>query len=363
MFAMKRNYGIDLLRMVLMLMVVAIHVLTHGGVIKATEQLSANYSMSILMESFVFCAVNCYALISGYVYIDSRYRFSGLVQIWLQALLYSLGIAVFVWILKPEYFSFEGLLIHSFPVSNAPYWYLSAYVGLFVLIPFLNAGIHSLSNEQAKKYQALLFFVFSIIPTIARKDTFFVNVGYSTIWLSYLYGIGACIKKFGWGDSLKPCKAIWIYVCCVVISWGMKVGCESVTNYLLGTPKTGFILIAYTSPTIIIAAIALLIAFKNMRIPTRFNGFISAFTPAAFGVYLIHEHEYFRNQFILNKFAFLAKLSTPVMIIGVLSAALVIFAVCLLIDWIRYKIFVRLRVKERLERIEEKYIRFNIAIK
>ena len=85
---MKRNYGIDLLRMVLMLMVVVIHVLTHGGVIKATEQLSANYSMSILMESFVFCAVNCYALISGYVYIDSRYRFSGLVQIWLQALLY-----------------------------------------------------------------------------------------------------------------------------------------------------------------------------------------------------------------------------------------------------------------------------------
>ena len=193
-----------------------------------------------------------------------------------------------MWILKPEYFSFEGLLIHSFPVSNAPYWYLSAYVGLFVLIPFLNAGIHSLSNEQAKKYQALLFFVFSIIPTIARKDTFFVNVGYSTIWLSYLYGIGACIKKFGWGDSLKPCKAIWIYVCCVVISWGMKVGCESVTNYLLGTPKTGFILIAYTSPTIIIAAIALLIAFKNMRIPTRFNGFISAFAPAAFG--LLYEY-------------------------------------------------------------------------
>lgn len=30
-------------RLILMLMVVVIHVLTHGGVIKATEQLSANY--------------------------------------------------------------------------------------------------------------------------------------------------------------------------------------------------------------------------------------------------------------------------------------------------------------------------------
>ena len=36
-FEMKRNYGIDLLRMVLMLMVVILHIFGHGGALGATE--------------------------------------------------------------------------------------------------------------------------------------------------------------------------------------------------------------------------------------------------------------------------------------------------------------------------------------
>ena len=68
---MKRNYGIDLLRMILMLMVVILHVLGHGGVLDATTPLSAKYCVSWLIESFAYCAVNCYALISGYVYFNA----------------------------------------------------------------------------------------------------------------------------------------------------------------------------------------------------------------------------------------------------------------------------------------------------
>ena len=39
----SRNYGIDLLRIISMIMVVVLHVLRHGGVIEGTDPLSANY--------------------------------------------------------------------------------------------------------------------------------------------------------------------------------------------------------------------------------------------------------------------------------------------------------------------------------
>lgn len=358
---MKRNYGIDLLRIVLMFMVVILHVLGHGGVLDATNQLTVKYGVSWLIESLAYCAVNCYALISGYVYISGRYKFSSLVQICLQALVYSLGIAICVWVLKPENFSLRSLIYFLFPVSKSAYWYLSAYVGLFVLIPFLNAGINALSKEQTKSYLCLMFFVFSILPTFARQDTFFVNAGYSTFWLAFMYAIGACIRKYGWGDALKSRKALWIYICSVLISWGVKMCFEGTTMWLLGEPKTGYNFISYTSPTMVIAAIALFLAFKNATVSPKLRRLISELSPAAFGVYLIHEHECIKGHFIVDRFVFLSELSTPIMVLGILGSALCIFAGCLFIDWIRHKVFTKMRVKECLEKLENKYIHHNIT--
>lgn len=360
-FAVKRNHGIDLLRMVSMLMVVILHILVHGGVLVATSQLTAKYSVSWLMESLAFCAVNCYALITGYVHFSSRYRFASLAQICLQALLYSLGIAVCVWILKPESFSVESLIHFLFPVSKNGYWYLSAYVGLFVLIPFLNAGVNALSEKQTKTFLGLLFFVFSIIPILARQDTFSLNYGYSAFWLAMLYIGGASIRKYGWGDALTSRKALLIYICGALAAWGLKLGWESATRWLLGEAKTGLNFFTYPSPTMVIAAVGLFFAFKNAAISPRLAKFIAEFSPAALGVYLIHEHDYVKAYFISDRFAGLTEFSPPVMAAGILGSALAIFTVCILIDWIRHKIFRRMRVKETLEKLEEKYIRHNIT--
>ena len=62
---MKRNYGIDLLRLVLMFMVVVLHVLGHGGVLSAAQPMSGQYITAWLMESLAIGAVNSYAIITG----------------------------------------------------------------------------------------------------------------------------------------------------------------------------------------------------------------------------------------------------------------------------------------------------------
>ena len=61
----KRNYGIDALRLISMFMVVVLHVLGQGGVLKAAK--NGQYIISWLLEIIAYCAVNCYAIISGYV--------------------------------------------------------------------------------------------------------------------------------------------------------------------------------------------------------------------------------------------------------------------------------------------------------
>ena len=51
----KRNYGIDLLRIVAMFMIIALHALGLGGVVRYAEQFSLNYEAAWLLEVFIFC--------------------------------------------------------------------------------------------------------------------------------------------------------------------------------------------------------------------------------------------------------------------------------------------------------------------
>lgn len=47
---MKHNIGIDLLRMILMLMVVVLHVLGHGGVLEATAYNPIKYGVAWFLK-------------------------------------------------------------------------------------------------------------------------------------------------------------------------------------------------------------------------------------------------------------------------------------------------------------------------
>ena len=68
----KRNLGIDLLRIFAMLMVVCLHVLGLGDVLEGAEGVPVKHELFWLLEVGSYCAVNCYALISGYVYSKHR---------------------------------------------------------------------------------------------------------------------------------------------------------------------------------------------------------------------------------------------------------------------------------------------------
>lgn len=356
---MKRNYGIDLLRILLMLMVVLLHVLGDGGVLDSVEPFSLNYSLAWLLESFAYCAVNCYALITGYFYIDGKYKVSSMILLWFQAFLYTAGIFAAACLLKPDLFYVPDLLEAVFPVSTGAYWYLSAYVGLFVMIPFLNAAICAMPEQKMKKMLFVLFLVFSVYVTFCGGDPFSQLEGYSMTWLILLYIIGACIKKYGFFDDMGSKKALLLYVLSVVVSWVVKLCIETLvipTADIVQTKEEwiGNILISYVSPTMLFAAVMLFTAFKNLVLPERINKLVALFAPAAFGVYLIHKQEYVSGFFIRDKFAGYASYNTFSMLGAVLFTTVVIFTVCILIDLVRCQVFKVLKIKQRLEAMEHR---------
>ena len=157
----QRNRGIDLLRMTAMWMVVILHILNKGGVLAAAAPLSAGQGTARLLETAAYCAVNCYGLISGYVGVQRRFRYSGALALWLRVAFYTLGITAVFACLMPGSVNGDRVLRAFFPMLFRQYWYVTAYFGMCLFIPFFNLLLNRLSKGQLRLLALSIVLVFS----------------------------------------------------------------------------------------------------------------------------------------------------------------------------------------------------------
>ena len=350
---MKRNYGIDLLKMLLMFMIVVLHVIGLGGVLSAPDIRAANYCTAWTLEVVCYCAANCYALITGYVHYNRKYRIHSLLMICLQMLFYSVLISGIFWIVKPGKFTLDALLNTLFPVSRSVHWYISSYVGLYLFIPLLNAGAEAMTRNQAKYYLAASMIIFSIIPTFLMADPYKLSGGYSTIWLMHLYLTGAFVKKFGWETRLSRKQLVMIFSAAILVTLGVMFSLEAVTRMIFGEPRYSNLLVSYVSPTIVLSGLSLFLYFLTIRPSERIVKYLRVLSPAAFGVTIIHVHPYIYELWA-DRFVFLAQWNPLVMALGIIVCALGIYVPCLLIDYLRIRLFDKLNVKESVARVSDR---------
>ena len=179
----SRNHGIDALRILCIFMVLALHILGLGGIADKTQFPEPKFFAVWSFEALLYCVMNCYALITGYVMIRSRYRYTNLILLWLQVLLVSVGGAVVYYFLRPGAIDQVTLLLSAFPVSRRSYWYFSCYFALYLLIPLLNRAILSMNRKQAKALCILLIAGLSGLTTLLNADPFSLGGGYCALWL------------------------------------------------------------------------------------------------------------------------------------------------------------------------------------
>ncbi len=344
------NYGIDALKILSMFMVLVLHICGYGGLRQALPYNSLNYYVSWIMDIGTRCAVNVFALITGYLMVKHKWKLGRIIELWLQVAFYSVGITLLFAIIEPNLFSWKGLVQSFFPVSFKNWWYFSSYFAIFFLIPFLNKLINILSKRQTFILCAVLVSLFSIIETIVPIDVFSVSEGYSPLWLAVLYIIGATIRKY---DCFKKGKCFFIvmYVMCVILALVGRITVEFLTKRIFGKALFLEIFTAYTSPLILIMAISLLQFFKQLRFPKKAQAILRFLSPLSFAVYIIHMHNILFQKFFVGKFAYLANQNVFVLIGTVLGFAIAVFAVCIIIEYIRIQLFKWTRINKGIKQL------------
>lgn len=354
-----RNYGIDLLRILSMLMIVMLHVLRQGGILDTVEDGSKNYYGVWIFESLCIGAVDLYALISGFVGVNSKLKYYKIANLWLQVEFYCVLFAVILYTSYPIHFSIPALINSLAPVSTNQYWYFTAYFFMFFFTPFYNRLLNSLSKRQLVYLGSIIFVFSSLWPTIWQRDIFELNNGYSFIWLSLLYVLGGIIKKTELYKKTNPIVMVAVFIVLSLAGAGFRFGVTQL-GWAVSEPN---LLIKYYSANVVAGCICLFLAFCRLNIKSRSLIKIIAFvSPLTFGVYIIHTGTYVWKCILEGAFSSYSELSAPVMLSAVVGTTLLIFVICAAIEYIRSLIFKLLKISKHMQNLENK-VRMKIDMK
>ena len=140
-----RNSNIELLRIVSMLMIVILHFLMHGQILKWSAFGSKEYAIYWMIEAFVFVSVNAFVLISGYFLCLSKFKVSRLMKIWFQVLFYSIICTICCMAIGGV--SIKSLFKAIVPLTAKQYWFATTYV----LMILFSRWIYNLSATAPRQ--------------------------------------------------------------------------------------------------------------------------------------------------------------------------------------------------------------------
>lgn len=334
-----RQSNIELVRIVAMMMIVAVHYMQHGLSQCGVQQDYLYYVVSKFVGSFGQVGVALFFLITGYFMVDCKIKLINIFRIVLNTVFYSWGILILCLNFIPQYlpvkfhsFSFFEFVYESvLPVSTGAYWFVTTYLVIYVLSPILNTIIKKLTKEQLKFYILLFGVLWVLIPTFTYKINYAGNITCNCI---YVYMIGAFIKCYNPKIFELP-KTILIVVSvtlCSIFLW------LSVLFLLGGATHVSFVpLPAHGSIFVIFPAICIFCLFKNLKI--GYNKVINFFASSAFSVYLITENICIRKALWVNVFQCCKSLSVPYLLCNIMVAIVASYCVCTFIDKLKDKLF------------------------
>jgi len=333
-----------------MFYIVILHSLGKGGVLDSVNPNSSQYKLVWFLEIIAYCAVNIFALISGYVGYsekERKYHYSNLLIIWFQVMFYGIAISLVYRLISPGLVSFKDIIAAFFPLKTG-YWYFNAYIGLFFLIPVLNAGIRNCSKSTSLKIGALLFLLFSVFETLF--SCFDLNRGYSVVWLVILYLLGAIIKKCDVCSLFKSRTAVIGIIACVLLTWLQKI--FGIFSLVPGFKISNGFLVSYVSPTIVIIAVFHIILFSRMQFCNILKRVIAFAAPGAFAVYILNNHPLIWANIMDNAFVYLENDHPLVILAHIILFSIIFVAASILIDRLRIFIFEICRLNRLFIKIE-----------
>lgn len=352
---MKRESQFEVMRTLAMFFIVVYHCLTHGVGGEYTFHVDQPTSLFNILFSdllLVFCSisVNLYVMISGYFLSDLDFKLSRIIRIWVQVCFYSFAITMIMMALGVTPFSIVAIGKSFFPLSTDAYWFVTQFIGLMILSPFLTLMARRMSYRQ---YIGLLiggaFLCLAIIPDFPLGKRFHVAHGNSVWSFAFLYMIAGFIKH-----HIKTIPKTTLLTAIILVSV-LALGCEFFYGYHSGSASLYWF--NYNGLPFILSVLVFLF-FRQTKVSdsTCWNILVKL-APYSFGVYLIHDHLLVRG-WLWNSIPMTSLCDHWLYPIAIIGICTVVFLVCTFIEAIRKRLFVLTGIDRLIAKTDEHNIWF-----
>ncbi len=288
----NRNTGIELLRIVSMLFIVASHCSFHAGgnnwnMMK--ETIHANTIVSIIFGSWGQLGVLCFIIISSWFLVDkdgiNKFKIVCiLLQTWSICVIITVSFMIFSRNTIPPHIVIEEFFT---PIYNQ-YWFITAYIVFYLTVPFLQIFSKSLSDELLKKLVVILVI---LVPT------YNVIIGNLVGDIADFYVVFFVIaylkrKKNNWFER----NAVIGFILTFSVNIGMIiVGNIVINNYGITKLQTYWVsLFTKRHLLMYLCAIFLFYVFLN-HVEIKKGRLIRKISETTLGIYIIHENFLFQG--------------------------------------------------------------------
>ncbi len=302
----KRMANIELLRILAMFMVTMLHYLDKGGLLPdLTGQLDANGYVAWTLELLSIVAVDVYMLISGFFLVETGFKTKRLVELLCQVLFYSLLVPlalVACGVLVPSEITIYQILYYVLPVQMVHYWFITAYVTMYLFSPILRIAVKGMKKEQLRLVILFLLLFLSVSKSVVPMQLTMDNLGYDGLWFIFVYLVAAYLRLYGMEEFCKATEdarrrrrlsrnGILLYF---IVCAGMLLLTLTIRFLYFKTGKFEYFMTSvcgYNHILTLLAAVCLFVGFYHWRIKDGvISGIILRIAPYSLGVYLLQEH-------------------------------------------------------------------------
>ena len=349
----KRDSGVEVLRIIAIMMVIGLHAFNFGNYYEQAELAGGFVRISSIgIRVLLIPAVDIFVLITGYFMVkmkfDIKKAYKRVFKIYLIVLFYSVVLTLIALLLGTDYSTINEnkhefiiiILKMIFPVTAQTWYFLSHYILLCLLAPFVNIILQNIKKNDYHVLLAVTTFFMSIWFVLAHmklldevvRITYFSDIekGMSVFSFLYLYIIGGYIRLHISRNEKQKFKYLLFALCCVVFNGLLFTVLEKAL-------ELDDIVLKYTNPLVILTAIMLLMFFKDLHF---YSKIINTLASTTIGVYAIHEFWYVREK-LWNMFDF-RKIDCTNMFLNlvyIISIIIMVFGVCAVLDLLRQKLF------------------------
>lgn len=215
----KRDLNIDLLKIIVMVMVICLHYLSHQKFLHSYDIGSPMYFMSWFLYGACVVSVDVFVIITGFYACGKKFEHKSkiirLMSVLLNAQLCSVFVGFLCIVVFGADFSLKNFIFSCFPTITNTNWFITAYVLLLMLSPILDKVTFRMSKKTYKRVLILMFLFICFFPSISLQYRLMTKIEPGVIALFvFLYMVGGYIRLYG---TTKTGGGI-----CIIIFTGSK---------------------------------------------------------------------------------------------------------------------------------------------